>query len=201
VSTTVITGYDFGGKPVPVWTGGTLGHNGQTACGSVLDSSGRHNSRLSLLRREAARRNWLRHIRYSARLIAFAPDGTIRQTNWPFCATKREKKRRRRWPASCWRRDRMLSRAVPKGHGWERVCAEVDASREEPGWLLTGGPGSLLTEKRRLKGPPHSVLPSRNRYRRSESCTCRDCNSATWAGKFLDQWCRQVVRSRIEPME
>ena len=28
-----------------------------------------------------------------------------------------------------------------------------------------------------------------------------DYNSATWAGKFLDQWCRQVMRSRIEPMK
>jgi transposase len=28
-----------------------------------------------------------------------------------------------------------------------------------------------------------------------------DYNSATWAGKFLDEWCRQVIRSRIEPMK
>src|SRR6202158_4571808 len=28
-----------------------------------------------------------------------------------------------------------------------------------------------------------------------------DYNSATWAGKFLDEWCRQVMRSRIEPMK
>jgi transposase len=27
-----------------------------------------------------------------------------------------------------------------------------------------------------------------------------DYNSPAWAGKFLDDWCRQVVRSRIEPM-
>jgi Transposase len=26
-------------------------------------------------------------------------------------------------------------------------------------------------------------------------------SSATWAGKFLDEWCRQVMRSRIEPMK
>ena len=26
-------------------------------------------------------------------------------------------------------------------------------------------------------------------------------NSAAWAGKFLDEWCRQVMRSRIEPMK
>lgn len=26
-------------------------------------------------------------------------------------------------------------------------------------------------------------------------------DSPTWAGKFLDQWCRQVMRSRIEPMK
>src|SRR5712675_1882162 len=28
-----------------------------------------------------------------------------------------------------------------------------------------------------------------------------DYNSVTWAGKFLDEWCRQVMRSRIEPMK
>lgn len=28
-----------------------------------------------------------------------------------------------------------------------------------------------------------------------------DYNSPAWAGKFLDQWCRQVMRSRIEPMK
>src|SRR5437879_248810 len=26
-------------------------------------------------------------------------------------------------------------------------------------------------------------------------------NSPSWAGKFLDEWCRQVMRSRIEPMK
>lgn len=28
-----------------------------------------------------------------------------------------------------------------------------------------------------------------------------DYSSATWAGKFLDEWCRQVMRSRIDPMK
>lgn len=28
-----------------------------------------------------------------------------------------------------------------------------------------------------------------------------DYSSAAWAGKFLDEWCRQVMRSRIEPMK
>ena len=28
-----------------------------------------------------------------------------------------------------------------------------------------------------------------------------DYDSAAWAGKFLDEWCRQTMRSRIEPME
>jgi transposase len=26
-------------------------------------------------------------------------------------------------------------------------------------------------------------------------------NSPTWAGKFLDEWCRQTMQSRIEPMK
>ena len=28
-----------------------------------------------------------------------------------------------------------------------------------------------------------------------------DYNFPTWAGKFLDEWCPQVMRSRIEPMK
>jgi hypothetical protein len=28
-----------------------------------------------------------------------------------------------------------------------------------------------------------------------------DYNSLGWAGKFLDEWCRQTMRSRIEPMK
>src|SRR5215472_15089334 len=28
-----------------------------------------------------------------------------------------------------------------------------------------------------------------------------DYDSAAWAGKFLDEWCRQTMRSRIEPMK
>jgi transposase len=28
-----------------------------------------------------------------------------------------------------------------------------------------------------------------------------DYNSPAWAGKFLDQWCRQTMRSRIEPLK
>jgi transposase len=28
-----------------------------------------------------------------------------------------------------------------------------------------------------------------------------DYNSVTWAARFLDEWCRQVMRSRIEPMK
>ena len=28
-----------------------------------------------------------------------------------------------------------------------------------------------------------------------------DYNSAAWAGKFLDEWCRQTMRSRIDPMK
>ena len=30
---------------------------------------------------------------------------------------------------------------------------------------------------------------------------CWDYDSPTWAGKFLDQWTTQVMRSRIEPMK
>ena len=28
-----------------------------------------------------------------------------------------------------------------------------------------------------------------------------DYRSASWAGRFLDEWCRRVMRSRLEPMK
>jgi transposase len=34
----------------------------------------------------------------------------------------------------------------------------------------------------------------------ARSVVQRLCNSAAWAGRFLDEWCRQTMRSRIEPM-
>src|SRR6202171_6049944 len=53
---------------------------------------------------------------------------------------------------------------------------------------------SCLTYRRSLMTP----LP---RFLKEAFQQLWDYNSPTWAGKFLDDWCRQVMRSRIEPMK
>jgi transposase len=35
----------------------------------------------------------------------------------------------------------------------------------------------------------------------NERTAMSDYNSPAWAAKFLDEWCRQTMRSRIEPMK
>ena len=37
--------------------------------------------------------------------------------------------------------------------------------------------------------------------RNLNNVTGKEANSPAWAGKFLDEWCRQTMRSRIEPMK
>ena len=37
--------------------------------------------------------------------------------------------------------------------------------------------------------------------RNLNNVTGKEANSPAWAGKFLDEWCRQTKRSRIEPMK
>jgi hypothetical protein len=69
-------------------------------------------------------------------------------------------------------------------------------------WLLLKREENLKTEQRfRLRDLLRYNLKTVRAYLLNEAFQqLWDYNSPTWAGKFLDDWCRQVVRSRIEPM-
>ena len=70
-------------------------------------------------------------------------------------------------------------------------------------WLLLKRGDNLQTEQRfRLRDLLRYNLKTVRAYLLKEAFQqLWDYNSATWAGKFLDDWCRQVMRSRIEPMK
>jgi len=70
-------------------------------------------------------------------------------------------------------------------------------------WLLLKREENLKTEQRfRLRDLLRHNLKTVRAYLLKEAFQqLWDYNSATWAGKFLDEWCRQVMRSRIEPMK
>jgi transposase len=70
-------------------------------------------------------------------------------------------------------------------------------------WLLLKRQENLKTEQRfRLRDLLRYNLKTVRAYLLKEAFQqVWDYNSAVWAGKFLDQWCRQVMRSRIEPMK
>ena len=69
-------------------------------------------------------------------------------------------------------------------------------------WLLLKREENLKTEQRfRLRDLLRYNLRTVRAYLLKEAFQqLWDYNSATWAGKFLDEWCRQVMRSRIEPI-
>jgi transposase len=70
-------------------------------------------------------------------------------------------------------------------------------------WLLLKREENLKPEQRfRLRDLLRYNLKTVRAYLLKEAFQqLWDYNSATWAGKFLDEWCRQVMRSRIEPMK
>jgi transposase len=70
-------------------------------------------------------------------------------------------------------------------------------------WLLLKREENLKTEQRlRLRDILRYNLRTVRAYLLKETFQqLWDYNSATWAGKFLDEWGRQVMRSRIEPMK
>jgi transposase len=70
-------------------------------------------------------------------------------------------------------------------------------------WLLLKREENLKTEQRfRLRGLLRYNLKTVRAYLLKEAFQqLWDYNSPAWAGKFLDDWCRQVMRSRIEPMK
>ena len=70
-------------------------------------------------------------------------------------------------------------------------------------WLLLKRQENLKTDQRfRLRDLLRYNLRTVRAYLLKEAFQqLWDYNSPWWAGKFLDEWCRQVMRSRIEPMK
>jgi transposase len=70
-------------------------------------------------------------------------------------------------------------------------------------WLLLKREENLKTEQRfRLRDLLRYNLETVRVYLLKEAFQqLWDYDSPAWAGKFLDEWCRQVMRSRIEPMK
>jgi transposase len=70
-------------------------------------------------------------------------------------------------------------------------------------WLLLKREENLKTEQRfRLRDLLRYNLKTVRAYLLKEAFQqIWDYNSPWWAGQFLDEWCRQVMRSRIEPMK
>src|SRR6202158_4235380 len=70
-------------------------------------------------------------------------------------------------------------------------------------WLLLKREENLKTEQRfRLRDLLRCNLKTVRAYLLKDAFQqLWDYNSPAWAGKFLDDWCRQVMRSRIEPMK
>lgn len=70
-------------------------------------------------------------------------------------------------------------------------------------WCLLKNPGNL-TDKQKvtLKALLACNLKTIRAYLLKEDFqNFWDYTSSTWAGKFLDQWCTQVMRSQLEPMK
>jgi transposase len=70
-------------------------------------------------------------------------------------------------------------------------------------WLLLKREENLKNEQRfRLRDLLRYNLRTVRAYLLKEAFQqLWDYNSPTWAAKFLDEWCRQTMRSRIEPMK
>ena len=70
-------------------------------------------------------------------------------------------------------------------------------------WLLLKREENLKEEQRfRLRDLLRYNLKTVRAYLLKEAFQqLWDYSSPVWAGKFLDQWCRQTMRSRIEPMK
>jgi transposase len=70
-------------------------------------------------------------------------------------------------------------------------------------WLLLKREENLKTEQRfRLRDLLRYNLKTVRAYLLKEAFQqLWEYSSSYWAGKFLDEWCRQTMRSRIEPMK
>jgi transposase len=70
-------------------------------------------------------------------------------------------------------------------------------------WLLLKREENLKAEQRfRLRDLLRDNLRTIRAYLLKEAFQqLWDYSSPAWAGKFLDEWCRQTMRSRIDPMK
>jgi len=78
---------------------------------------------------------------------------------------------------------------------------ESAAGRVERGLLLRAvmNQGAAISIDRIMQKPVHRQLSQRRIKEAFQQLW--DYNSPAWAAKFLDEWCRQTMRSRIEPMK
>ncbi len=94
---------------------------------------------------------------------------------------------------------RAAGRIAP--HGPRRIYAPAGRNR---GGCCSNVKKNLKTEQRgfRLRDLLRYNLKTVRAYLLKEAFQqLWDYNSPAWAAKFLDQWCRQVMRSQIEPMK
>ena len=70
-------------------------------------------------------------------------------------------------------------------------------------WCLLKRPENL-TDQQTVKLQElvkHNLRSVRARLMREDFQRFWEYNSPGWAGKFLDEWCRRAMRSRLEPMQ
>ena len=92
---------------------------------------------------------------------------------------------------------------VPAGES-RRIASEGRTPLlKKPRWLLLKREENLKEEQRfRLRDPLRYNLKTARGYLLKEaSQQLGEYNSPAWAGKFLNEWCRQTMRSRIDPMK
>ena len=82
-----------------------------------------------------------------------------------------------------------------KGDGYEPVLTK---SR----WCLLKRPENLTVEQKlKLKDLVRYNLQSVRAYLLKDFRQLWNYESTAWAARFLDEWCRQAMRSRIEPIK
>ncbi len=84
-----------------------------------------------------------------------------------------------------------------------RLKLDKDESLKHSRWCLLKRPENL-TEKQAIKLSEllqTNLTTVRAYLMREDFQRFWEYRSATWAGKFLDEWCERAMRSRIEPMQ
>ena len=99
-----------------------------------------------------------------------------------------------------------MNKALDKVRAEETGCMKRegrDPILKKSRWLLLKRSENLKDEQQfRLRDLLRYNLKTVRAYLLKEAFQqLWDYNSPAWAGKFLDEWCRQTMRSRIEPMK